>query len=103
SRFANPAGLARLIAETRPTLMAGVPTVFRDMLAHAEQQGCDLSSLRGLLCGGSAVPQALIEKYEQRFGVPTFQGWGMTETSPVAALAIPPRRSDGRSPVEYRA
>jgi fatty-acyl-CoA synthase len=103
SRFANPAGICRLIGAARPTLIAGVPTVFRDILAHGETMTIDLSSLRGALCGGSAVPEALIAAFESRYGVPIFQGWGMTETSPVAALAIPPKRGDGRSAVQYRA
>ncbi|MCU1277283.1 MAG: fadD9 [bacterium] len=103
SRFANAAGICQLIAETRPTVMAGVPTVFRDMLAHGESAAIDLSSLRGILCGGSAVPEALIARFEERYGVPIYQGWGMTETSPLAALSMPPKRGDGRSPAQYRA
>ena len=103
ARFANAAGICRLIGAARPTVCAGVPTVFRDMLAHGESNDVDLSSLRGVLCGGSAVPEALIDGFEKRYGVQIFQGWGMTETSPVAALAIPPKRGDGRSSVQYRA
>jgi fatty-acyl-CoA synthase len=103
SRHANAASICRLITEVRPTIMAGVPTVFRDMLAHTETTPADLSSLRAILCGGSAVPEALIGAFETRFGVPIFQGWGMTETSPLAALSVPPKRGDGRTPVQYRA
>ncbi|MGZ3408219.1 MAG: AMP-binding protein, partial [Polyangia bacterium] len=102
SRFANAAGICRLIAAARPTVMAGVPTVFRDMLAHGEATPIDLSSLRGILCGGSAVPEALIARFQERYGVPIYQGWGMTETSPVAALAIPPKRGDGRPALQYQ-
>jgi fatty-acyl-CoA synthase len=86
--------------------MAGVPTLFRDMLAHSESSRpgtVELSSLRAILCGGSAVPEALIAAFASRFGVPIYQGWGMTETSPLAALAVPPKRGDGRSDVQYRA
>jgi fatty-acyl-CoA synthase len=104
SRFANAAGICRLIQTARPTVMAGVPTVFRDMLAHGESNDVDLSSLRGILCGGSAVPEALIARFDERYGVPIYQGWGMTETSPVAALAIPPKRpAAGRTSLSYRA
>ena len=49
------------------------------------------------------MPEALIARFDERYGVPIYQGWGMTETSPVAALAIPPKRGDGRSEVQYRA
>ena len=44
------------------------------------------------LCGGSAVPRALMERFEARYGVRIIQGWGMTETSPLAAVAHPPTR-----------
>jgi fatty-acyl-CoA synthase len=103
ARFANAAGLCRLIAAARPTLMAGVPTVFRDMLAHGETTPLDLSSVRAILCGGSAVPESLIARFDERYGVPIYQGWGMTETTPRAPLSVPPKRGDGRSDVQYRA
>ncbi|HXU72855.1 MAG TPA: long-chain fatty acid--CoA ligase [Polyangia bacterium] len=102
SRFATAAGICRLLTTTRPTVMAGVPTLFRDMLAYGESNPVDLSSLRAILCGGSAVPEALIAAFDTRFGVPIYQGWGMTETSPLAALSVPPKRGDGRSSVQYR-
>ena len=102
SRFMTPAALCSLIQAVRPTILAGVPTLFRDMLAHGEANQIDLSSVRAVLCGGSAVPEALIAGFEARFGVPIYQGWGMTETSPLAALSVPPKRGDGRSSVQYR-
>ena len=43
------------------------------------------------MCGGSAVPRALIEGYLEVFKVPIVQGWGMTETSPVCAIGHPPK------------
>jgi fatty-acyl-CoA synthase len=46
----------------------------------------DLSRMKGMLVGGSAVPRALIEAYDQRHGMTIVQGWGMTETSPVASV-----------------
>jgi len=102
SRFANPAGVARLVAEVRPTLFAGVPTVLRDLLAYADTNKCDFSSLRAVLCGGAAVSPALIARFDEKFGVPVIQGWGMTETSPLAALALPPKRAE-RPAIEYQA
>jgi fatty-acyl-CoA synthase len=102
SRFMTPVAICSLIQTVRPTILAGVPTLFRDMLAHSEANTIDLSSVRAVLCGGSAVPEALIAGFESRFGVPIYQGWGMTETSPLAALSVPPKRGDGRSAVQYR-
>jgi len=62
----------------------------------------DLSSLRMVLCGGAAVPRRLIEAYEERFGVRLLQGWGLTETSPVASLSFPPKHGPAERAIEYR-
>jgi len=55
------------------------------------------------MAGGAAVPRPLIEAYEQRYGVRLQQGWGLTETSPVAALAYPPRDVDADEAMAARA
>ena len=102
NRFAQAAPLARFIAAERATLAAGVPTVWYDVLG-LDPGGVDLSSLRILMCGGAAVPRSLIEAYEQRFGVRVVQGWGLTETSPVAALSFPPKYGPAGSAIDYRA
>ena len=69
----------------------------------AEQRlGADLSSLRLVMCGGSAVPRALIEGYLDVFGVPIVQGWGMTETSPVCAIGHPPKDMGDDDEVTWR-
>ena len=85
--------LARLIAAERPTIGAAVPTIWLDLLRLAEARPgtVDLSSLRMIISGGSAVPRSLIEAYEQLLGVRIVQAWGMTETSPLVAFAHPPR------------
>ena len=69
--------------------MSCVPTIFLDLLRYADSHEVDLSSLKNAGCGGSAVPRALIEGFETRHGVRIFQGWGMTETSPVATYSRP--------------
>jgi fatty-acyl-CoA synthase len=51
-------------------------------------EGRDLSSLRKILCGGSAVPRALSEAYREKLGLPITQAWGMTETSPIASVGM---------------
>jgi fatty-acyl-CoA synthase len=81
----TPAGLAELIASERVTWSAGVPTIWNGFLDLEPPP--DLSSVRELKAGGSAVPEALIRAFDQRFGVPLIQGWGMTETSPLAATS----------------
>lgn len=89
-RFLQPEQLVRLIEAERPTFAGGVPTIWRGMLQHTRARGGDLSSLRLLPSGGSAVPRSLLEAYEKELGVPILQGWGMTETSPIGSLAYPP-------------
>ena len=93
NRFVAAAPLARAIAQERATLVAGVPTVLSDLLRHADEQRPDLSSLRGGICGGAAVPRALMEGFE-RHGVRILQAWGMTETSPLCTVARPPAGLD---------
>jgi fatty-acyl-CoA synthase len=102
NRFAQAAPLARFIAAERATLAAGVPTVWFDVLG-LDPASVDLSSLRGILIGGAAVPRSLIEAYERRLGVRVVQGWGLTETSPVAALSYPPKHGPAERAIEYRA
>jgi fatty-acyl-CoA synthase len=85
--------LVRIISEQRPTLSCGVPTIWNDLLRAAASSDADLSSLRGVTAGGSAVPRALIEAFQARVGIPLTQGWGMTETSPLAAIGLPPKQA----------
>ena len=76
--------LADLIVDERVTVAAGVPTIWMQVLPELE--GRDSSSLRAIPCGGSAVPKALSEAYRKQTGLPILQAWGMTETSPIAAV-----------------
>ena len=76
--------IADLIVNEHVTVAAGVPTIWMAVLP--ELQGRDTSSLRAIPCGGSAVPKALSEAYRAATGLPILQAWGMTETSPIAAV-----------------
>jgi fatty-acyl-CoA synthase len=102
NRFAQAAPLAAFIAAERATLAAAVPTLWYDVLG-LDPESIDLSSLRMIMCGGAAVPRSLIEAYERRLGVRVLQGWGLTETSPVAALSYPPKHGPAERAIEYRA
>jgi fatty-acyl-CoA synthase len=95
----DPASLAKLIADERVTMSAAVPTIWQGV-AQLDPPP-DLSSVDRLMCGGSAVPEALIRHYDKVFGVPILQGWGMTETSPVAALSNVPPGVDPQSEEGY--
>lgn len=99
-QFLRPAHLAAMIATEKPTFSAAVPTVWNDLLGSGES--CDLSSLRQIVSGGSAVPRSLIEKFQQRFGILITQGWGMTECSPLAAITGPLASGSLEMELDYR-
>jgi fatty-acyl-CoA synthase len=84
-----------LLADEHVTLTAGVPTVWMAMLKaiQDEPDRWDLSRVHRLLVGGSAVPRSMIEGYA-KLGLEILQGWGMTETSPLASSAILPAELD---------
>jgi fatty-acyl-CoA synthase len=82
----SPKGIAGLIESERVTVAAGVPTIWMGVLP--ELDGRDVSSLRAIPCGGSAVPKVLSEGYRAKIGLPIMQAWGMTETSPVASSGV---------------
>jgi fatty-acyl-CoA synthase len=77
------------------TVTTGVPTVWTGLLHHLEGTRCDLSSLRLVTVGGAAAPVSMIERFKSFAGVDVVQGWGMTETGPVASLSFPPAEMEG--------
>jgi fatty-acyl-CoA synthase len=101
-RWLQPEPLARLIAAERVTLSGAVPTIWNDILTYADQNDADLSSIRLVPCGGSAVPLSLMKALLDRHGVRVLQAWGMTETSPVATVALPPVDVEADSDEDWR-
>jgi fatty-acyl-CoA synthase len=100
-RFLTPEPLADLIETARPTLAGGVPTVWTALLAYLDQTPRDMSSLRDVIVGGSACPRSLMEGLE-RHGVHVTHAWGMTETSPLGAIAREPGGVEGEDAWRYR-
>ncbi len=89
-RFMDAKSLVDLIETQRPTVAGAVPTIWNDVMHYLDREpGHDISSLRLVACGGSAVPVSLMQAFEERYGVQIRQLWGMTETSPMATLAWP--------------
>ncbi|MEI7914132.1 MAG: fatty acid--CoA ligase [Mycobacteriaceae bacterium] len=89
-RFMDAKSLVHLMETQRPTVAGAVPTIWNDVMNYLDREpGHDISSLRLVACGGSAVPVSLMQAFEQRYGVQIRQLWGMTETSPMATLAWP--------------
>src|SRR2546428_13728545 len=84
-RFLEPVSLTELIREEKVTFSAGVPSVWIALVQHVEKAAANLDGLR-MFVGGSALPAGLYDGLT-RHGIDANQGWGMTETSPVAAVA----------------
>ena len=88
-RFMTPERLVALMAAEQVTVSAGVPTIWQGVKAvvEADPDAYDLSALDRVTCGGSAPPPSLIRWFHEALGVEMIQGWGMTETSPLATLS----------------
>jgi len=75
--------------------VAGVPTVWLGLLNYLEQEGKRIDSIDRVLIGGSALPEALLRAYEDKYGVIMQQGWGMTEMSPLGTVnALLPKHDE---------
>ena len=83
----TPKLLLDLIEQEKVTLTAGVPTIWLGVLKEQEENPRDLSSLRAVVCGGSASPKGLVRAFEEKYGIPFITGYGMTETTPLVSLA----------------
>ncbi|HEY7966956.1 MAG TPA: long-chain fatty acid--CoA ligase [Solirubrobacteraceae bacterium] len=89
-RHLQAEALAKLIEGERCTVMACVPTIYTDLLRHADEQRPNLRTLRAAICGGATMPLALAQAFEGRHGVRLVHAWGMTETSPMCTVARAP-------------
>jgi fatty-acyl-CoA synthase len=85
----DPESLCDLFQGERVTITGGVPTIWMGMMQFldANPGRYDLSSMRAMIVGGSAVPQAMIEGFEKKYGLKIFQAWGMTEMAPLGTVA----------------
>ncbi|MGS5085803.1 3-(methylthio)propionyl-CoA ligase [Hydrogenophaga sp. A37] len=87
-----------LIESEKVSMAAGVPTVWQMMLGHMQAGGLRFSTLKRTVIGGSACPPAMINAFNDTYGVEVLHAWGMTEMSPLgtvctlknAQLALPP-------------
>ncbi|MCD4851934.1 o-succinylbenzoate--CoA ligase [Arthrobacter sp. AK01] len=87
----DPGRVLELIGQHKVTTLNGVPTTFQMLCDHPEWSTADLASLDKLTCGGSAVPQRVLDAYEER-GIGFTSCYGMTETAPGATM-LPVSRS----------
>jgi fatty-acyl-CoA synthase len=83
----TPQVIAELIESERVTFTGGVPTIWIALLKELEKHSYDLSSLRGLLFGGSAAPKGMLRAFEEKYNIPVIHAYGMTETSPLVTVS----------------
>jgi len=85
-RHQDGCSLANLINAEGATVAAGVATVWLGLVDHLDQTNGEVPSLQRIMLGGSSVPQALMDRLEQRLGVVVQTTWGMTELSPIGTV-----------------
>ena len=83
-----------LLEGEKVTMTAGVPTVWLMLLAYMREEGKTLPDLKRVVCGGSAVPRAMIEEFEEKHATHMIHAWGMTEMSPLGTVGTFKRGMD---------
>src|ERR1700728_5487089 len=79
----------RIIAGHRVTVFEGVPTMYVALLHQPDRADHDTSALRMCISGGAALPVEVLRGFDEAFGVPVLEGYGLSETSPVASFNLP--------------
>ncbi len=90
TRF-DPARALEIIKRDQVTVLPGVPTMYAAILHHAGGSAGDVASLRLCVSGGASMPVELLRAFEQQFGCMILEGYGLSETSPVASFNHPDR------------
>ncbi|KZM69436.1 long-chain fatty acid--CoA ligase [Nocardia terpenica] len=101
-RFLQPGPLLEMMAATRPTFAAAVPTIWGGVLAGLEAHPQDIGHLRTVVVGGSAVPPSMMHAFQDKHGVRLLHAWGMTETSPLGSVSHAPKNVAGEEEWAYR-
>ena len=82
----DPGKALEIIQRDKVTIFQGVPTMYVALLNHPEAESFDTSSLRLCLSGGAAMPVEVLRGFEEKFGCKVLEGYGLSETSPVASF-----------------
>jgi 3-(methylthio)propionyl---CoA ligase len=85
----DPASLYELIETQAVTMSTGVPAIWQGLLQYIESTGKKFSTMRTAVVGGAACPPSMITRFRELADLMVIQGWGMTETSPVATVSRP--------------
>ena len=87
----DPEKALEIIERDRITIFEGVPTMYNAMLAVEDRERFDTSCLRLCLSGGAAMPAETMRGFEEAFNCKILEGYGLSETSPVASFNHPER------------
>jgi long-chain acyl-CoA synthetase len=87
----DPGAALELMQSLGATVFLGVPTMYAAILNHPDRERFDLSSLRTCISGGQSLPVELLRGFEEAFGCKILEGYGLSETSPVACQNRPDR------------
>ena len=80
------ASLYELLEKEKVSVSAGVPTIWLGLLNHLRQNGLKFTTFNRTVIGGSACPPAMIQSFQEEFGVHVLHAWGMTEMSPLGTV-----------------
>jgi long-chain acyl-CoA synthetase len=87
----DPGKALEVIARDRCTVFEGVPTMYGALLHHPDRDKADVSTLRVCASGGASMPVEVMRGFEEAFGCKILEGYGLSETSPVASFNHPDR------------
>jgi long-chain acyl-CoA synthetase len=82
----EPGKALEIIQRDKVNIFQGVPTMYGAMLHHADRESYDVSSVQLCSSGGSAMPVELLRGFEEAFGCKILEGYGLSESSPVASF-----------------
>src|ERR1022692_550255 len=85
----DPGKALEIVGRDKVTIFEGVPTMYAAMLHHPAHAQAEVSSLRTCISGGAAMPMEIMRGFEQTFGCMILEGYGLSETSPVASFNHP--------------
>jgi long-chain acyl-CoA synthetase len=103
----EPTKALEVLARDKVTVFEAVPTMFVALLNHPDRAAYDVSGIRVCVTGGSAMPVEVLRGFEETFGCLILEGYGLSETSPLASCNLPGKKKPGSigtpvSGVEFR-